>query len=122
MWAQILNVLLGLWLMAAPTALGLSGPAVLNDRIVGPIAASFACVALSEITRSLRWGNLALGLWQLAAPWVFGFEWIAVANSTAVGVLLVAFAFVPGPRRHSFGGGWASLWRSPAPSPSEPQE
>jgi len=114
MWAQILNVLLGLWLMAAPAVLGYAGPAAVNDYIVGPLAASFATVALWEATRPLRWANLALGLWLLIAPWVLGYGWTALANSTLVGVLLMAFSFVSGQLQHRFGGGWASLWRSAA--------
>jgi hypothetical protein len=117
MWAQLLNVMLGVWLMAAPAVLGYSGPAAVNGYIVGPVAASFAAVALWEATRPLRWVNLALGLWLLAAPWALGHGWIALANSTAVGVLLLGFSLVPGPRRHRIGGGWASLWKQTPASP-----
>ena len=104
----------GEWAITRP--LGYSGPAAVNDYIVGPVAASFAAVALWEVTRPLRWGNLALGLWLLAAPWALGYGWTALANSTVVGVLLITFSLVPGPRWHRIGGGWAFLWKRTAAS------
>jgi hypothetical protein len=112
MWAQLINTLLGIWLTAAPAVIGYGGAARTNDYIIGPVAASCACIALWEATRPLRWVNLALGLWLLAAPWVLGYEPAALVNSLIVGVLLAAFATVRGQLRHRFNGGWSSLWKS----------
>ncbi|MGH7966442.1 MAG: SPW repeat domain-containing protein, partial [Candidatus Binatia bacterium] len=50
MWAQLTNILLGVWLMVAPAVFGYVGTASTNDRIVGPLVASFAMIALSEAT------------------------------------------------------------------------
>lgn len=72
MWAYILNALLGIWLMAAPAALHYAGVASVNDRIVGPVATECAIIAISEVTRPVRWGNVALGLWLVIAPWIYG--------------------------------------------------
>ena len=36
MLAQLINAMLGIWLMAAPTILGYGGPARPNHQIVGP--------------------------------------------------------------------------------------
>lgn len=113
MWAQILNTLLGLWLMAAPDVLGYRGAAGVNDHILGPIAASAACVALWEVTRAVRWVNLPIGLWLIAAPWVLGYGAAPRLNSLAVGLPLVAFAAVRGELRQRFGGGWSALWGKP---------
>jgi hypothetical protein len=110
MWAQFINMMLGIWLMAAPTIFGYVGPARTNARIVGPLAVSCAVIALWEVTRPLRWGNLALGLWLLVAPWIFTDTWGALFNSSLAGLLLMAFALVRGqaePQR--FGGGWSAL-------------
>jgi SPW repeat len=113
MWAQFINIMLGIWLMAAPTILGYVGPARTNHRIVGPLAVSCAVIALWEVTRPVRWGNLVLGLWLVVAPWMLTDAWAASLNSTLVGLLLTAFALVrgtAGPQR--FGGGWSALWRT----------
>lgn len=60
---RFLNLFLGIWLMAAPALLGYTGAPRTNDYIVGPIVASVAMIALSEVVRPLRWMNFALGLW-----------------------------------------------------------
>lgn len=111
MWAQIINAVLGVWLMAAPAVLGYGGAAGTNDRIVGPVAASVAVIAIWQVTRPVRWANLALGAWLLVAPWVFDYERIALVNSTIVGLLLMTFAAIRGKvESHRFGGGWPALW------------
>lgn len=113
MWARLANTAVGIWLMAAPAVLGYGGPAATNDRIVGPLAATFAIVAIWETTRALRWLNLALGLWLLAAPWLLGgYAGDAVLNSLAAGALLALFSLVRGEMKQKYGGGWRALWRS----------
>ena len=116
MWAQIINALLGVWLMAAPAVLGYGAPAATNDRIIGPIAASFAVIAWWQATRPTRWVNLPLGLWLLLAPWVLGYgATAAVVNSMAVGAALAALSLVEGTVDAEFGGGWRAVWgRRPA--------
>ena len=109
MWAQVASTLLGLWLMAAPAVLGYGDPARDADRIAGPLAASFAFIAVWDVTRGLRWLNVPLGTWLLVAPWLLGYGPTATVNSTVVGILLLALAFVRGAVSQQFGGGWASL-------------
>ena len=111
MWAQAINVLLGLWLMAAPAVLGYADPARTNDHIVGPLVATVAAIALWEVTRPMRWINVALGLWLLVAPWVLGYGEAGVTlHSFAVGAPLALLAPVRGRITQRFGGGWSSLW------------
>jgi hypothetical protein len=112
MWARVVNALLGIWLMVAPEVLGYGGIAASNHRIVGPIAASFAVVAIWEATRPLRWVNLALGLWLVVSPLVLGGAAAASITSLVVGVLLWTMALARGRVTQQFGGGWSALWRS----------
>jgi hypothetical protein len=110
MWARVLNVAVGIWLMAAPAALRYEGTlAADHDRVVGPVLASFACIAMWEVTRPLRWGNAVIGAWLLAAPWVLGFPPVATVNSMAAGAVVVGLSLVRGKLTHDFAGGWASL-------------
>lgn len=112
MWARLLNALLGIWLMAAPAVLNYGEPALTNDRIFGPIAASLATVAIWQATRPLRWLNLLVGIWLLLAPWVLSYaEAVAMINSSIVGILMVALALVKGKTDQEFGGGWSALWK-----------
>lgn len=113
MWVRLANTAVGLWLMAAPAVLGYGDPADTNDRIVGPLAVTFAIIAIWEVTRALRWLNLALGLWLLAAPWLLGgYPADATVNSLAAGALLALFSLVRGKMQQEYAGGWPSLWRS----------
>ena len=112
MWARLVNTALGLWLMAAPAVLAYGDPAQINDRIAGPLAVTFAVVAIWGATRPLRRGNLAIGAWLLLAPWVLGYGAAApTVNSLAVGAVLIACSFVKGSLDHRFDGGWRMLWR-----------
>ena len=112
MWGQLMSLLLGIWLMAAPSILEYGNPAAANDWIMGPLVATFATIALWEITRSFRRMNLILGVWLLMAPFVFSYSKIPMMNDIAVGILLTVFSLVRGKIRHSFGGGWSSLWKA----------
>lgn len=110
MWAQIINTALGIWLMAAPAVLGYGGAARTNDHIVGPIAATLACIALWSVTRPVRWVNLPLGLWLLLAPWILSYDTPATINSSVVGLALAVLS-IPQGRRPVYGGGWSMLWK-----------
>jgi hypothetical protein len=109
MWPRIANALIGIWLLAAPAVLGYEGAQATNDRIVGPLAASFAIIAIWDATRSLRWMSAVLGGWLLLAPWLLGGGTAATVNSTLCGLLLVAFALLPGPPTARMGGGWRAV-------------
>ena len=113
MWTHALNTLLGIWLMAAPAVLGYGGAAMDNDRIAGPIAATFACVAIWQVTRSGRWVCTLAGLWLVAAPWVLpDYTRAATLNSMLCGAAIVVLSLVRGKYDESkFGGGWKYLWK-----------
>lgn len=107
MWARVLSVAVGVWLMAAPAVLAYGGVAATNDRIVGPVAASVAIVAVAEVCRPVRHVNQVLGAWLLGAPFLLGYDALAAtADSFAAGVLLLVTGGVPGRQRHRYGGGW----------------
>lgn len=109
MKAQLAGTALGLWLMAAPSILGYGDPARMNDRVVGPLVASFAFIAVWEVTRGVRRANLVLAAWLLVAPWALGYEIAATVNSTIVALCLLLLASMGGSVTQSFGGGWTSL-------------
>jgi len=112
MLAQILNAILGIWVMIAPSIWGFDKIVADNDHITGPIIATFAITAFFECTRPVRRFNILAGFWLLAAPWVLGYNATpAIINDMGVGALVIGFSFVPGNVKSSFGGGWASLWQ-----------
>jgi predicted cobalt transporter CbtA len=112
-WAQLIATALGIWLMAAPDVLGHGEPARTNDQIVGPLVATFAFIAVWEVTRGLRWLNAVLGAWLVVAPALLGYpEPRSIINSVVVGVVVIGLSLVRGAMTERFGGGWRSLWRS----------
>lgn len=113
MSARVLSAALGLWLMAAPSALAYAGASRVSHLVVGPIVAAVSIVAMWPVTRPLRWLNLLAGLWLLLSPWGFTAPEDALWNSVLVGVALIGLSFVRGHVKERFGGGWSALVREP---------
>jgi general stress protein CsbA len=113
MWQRFLAIILGIWLMAAPAVLGYTGAARTNDAIIGPLAASFAVIAIWEVTRSVRWVNILFALWLLLAPWVLSYEaLVPTINSMTVGIIMAVTAAIRGKITQRYGGGWPALWQT----------
>ena len=108
-WAQVLSMFLGFWLMAAPAVLGYGGTLADAHRIVGPIAAAFALMAVWGHMRPLRWTNVLFGAIVVVAPFVVGVGTVVIAHSVVVGLLLVGLSFVRGEVTERYGGGWSSV-------------
>ena len=118
MFYQILNIALGLWLMAAPDVLKYNGVAADVDQIIGPIVASFSIIALSGCTRAVAFYNLPLGIWLLLAPWILGYEnELSTINDTVVGLFVTLFSYFKRRTDQQYGGGWPSVWKSGVTSP-----
>lgn len=112
MWAQLLNMLLGIWLMAAPQLLHYKGIAADNDHILGPVVSTFAIIALSGCTRAVARYNIILGAWLFLAPWLLGYEkGITIINDAVVGFLVTVFSFFKRKTNHHFGSGWSGVWK-----------
>jgi hypothetical protein len=115
MWPRLINIAVGIWLIAAPAVMGYEGLAADHARVVGPIVASLACIAIWEATRSLRRVNLLVGLWMLLSPWLLEFPAIAAVNTCPCGGIVVGMSLLRGKLTHRLGGGWA-LRQPPARS------
>ena len=94
LWAQFINLTLGVWLMASPVTLGYTERAMIwNDLIAGALVIVFSAMSLSYRRRWAQWANVAVGLWLLFAPLVF---WTtsaaAYANDTLIGAFVIGFA------------------------------
>jgi hypothetical protein len=111
MWAQAVACAVGVWLMASPEVLGYGGAARVNDLVIGPIAASLACVALWQVTRPVRWGNVVPGAWLVLSPLILGHSPAAAVNSCLSGLALGGLSCRRGRLTHRMGGGWAELFR-----------
>lgn len=96
-WLSWTNVILGLWLIAAPFALGYAsvGTAVAEDVILGVIVAAFALWRVlgpeTSGMRSVSWIVMLAGLWVLVAPFAIGYTVApaAVANDVFIGFVIL---------------------------------
>ncbi len=120
LWPHFVNLMLGLWLITGPFALGYLSthapdPAIVqvmldrglpspesrnllmtwSDVISGALIAIFSLLSISPRRRFAwaQWANATMGFWLLLAPLVF---WtplpIAYNNDTLVGALVIAFS------------------------------
>lgn len=117
MWAQAAALVVSILLVVSGEALTLPGAARTNALIAGPVAASFATIAIWEVLRGLRWVNVLIGAWLVVAPLALGFlTERAGLISVAAGLLLAAFSASGGTTTGRYGGGWRSLIRDVASS------
>ena len=115
MWAQVVMMLLGIWLMVAPGVLDFSKKIADNAHVVGPLIAAFSMVAIWECTRNARLFNLPLALWLFATPVVLQYDNdTALMNDYGVAVLIILLCLVRPKRKHRFGGGWPAIWKPDA--------
>lgn len=115
MLAQILNTILGIWLTAAPAVLDYGRSAATNGHITGPLVATFACIAIWEATRAVRWVNVPLGVWLVGVPLLLEHPLAGQLNSVLCGIAIVGLGCVRGAARHRFGGGWSALRQGVGP-------
>ena len=115
MWAQVASLVLGVWLLIAPGALGYGDPARTVERAIGPVVIVVSALALRRVTRPVRYLNLLAGLALLLAPWVFDYTSVpAIVNSDLVGMALLGLALAGRRVAGQWAGGWRSLVEKPA--------
>jgi nucleoside-diphosphate-sugar epimerase/uncharacterized membrane protein len=104
-WNLLLSALIGVWLMTAPSVLGLAQAAADSTHIVGALVVTFAVVAFAEPARLVRFLNVLCGVWVLLAPWLLAagtpaWPWISAAS----GFALIALSLRRGPVEDNYGG------------------
>lgn len=112
MIGQLIQALLGVWLMFAPSVLDFEGtPAATNYRIVGPIMVALAGVAFGECTRSVRLWNIPFAVWIVLSPILISSPTIVTLVSVATGSAMLILCFVRGREEDHYGGGWIVLFQ-----------
>ncbi len=107
MWAQIINVLIGIWLMASPSILNYNDSAADSNHIVAPIIATIATVACWEATRGIGKLNILFGVWMLVAPLIIGYiNPYHIINNMACGSVVILLATMRGKIKGHYGEGW----------------
>lgn len=93
----LVSAALGIWLMASPSVIGITGTVATSNFILGPMIAAVSIISLAEVFRTVRYLNLIFGLGLLIAPWlVADSQSIALCNNLVVAVLIIALAGIKG--------------------------
>ena len=88
-WQDAASLLVGVWLVLSPFALGFSGAAAGMTIALGLGVILFAVEAFFIRSYLEEWGELLLGLALLLAPWAVGYETSSAMVSSALAVILV---------------------------------
>jgi hypothetical protein len=100
----LLSAALGVWLMAAPAMLGVSGPAANSNHLAGALVVTWAVIAFGQVARPARLLNIPMGLWIAAAPWLLsGATDLSRWVDLFIGALLIAMSIRRGRIDEQFG-------------------
>lgn len=96
-WNLLVSAALGLWLLFAPSTLGIGGTAAHSDQLVGALMLTVAVIALAEVGRPVRFVNVLFGAWVIASPWLLGgTTTTATWNDMIAGTLMILLSFPRG--------------------------
>ncbi|WP_439922693.1 SPW repeat domain-containing protein [Nitrobacter sp. JJSN] len=88
-WQDVAGLLLGVWLILSPFALGSAGAATWITIVLGLCAILFAVEGFVIPSYLEEWGEVLLGLALLVAPWAIGYESVSATVSSMVSGMLV---------------------------------
>ena len=104
-WNLIVCAALGIWLMAAPAALGTTDAAADADYLAGALVVTWAVIGFGEVIRPVRLLNVLMGLGILASPWLFAGDTDASRiNDVFVGLAVMLLSVPRGSIEERFGG------------------
>ena len=92
-WQDAGSLLLGVWLVLSPFALGFAEAAAWVTVVLGLFVVLLAVEGFVIPSYLEEWGEILLGLALLVAPWTFGYEAVsATVSSVLSGILVILFA------------------------------
>ena len=114
-WQDVASLLLGVWLVLSPFALGFAGAAVWITIVLGLCVILFAIEGFVIPSYLEEWGELLIGLALLVVPWTIGYESVSATVSSMVsGILVILFAAWELMTDRDFNTWWHDRWHHPA--------
>ena len=95
-WKDAVNLVLGLWLIVSPWALGFvtDRTPTWNAWAVGVVIAVAALAALIAFNKWEEWVEIALGAWLIVSPYLLGFtmQMHTTWNQVIIGIIVGGLA------------------------------
>jgi hypothetical protein len=96
-WQDMVNGVLGLWMLASPSILGFAAPGSTATRVAWILGLAIVVFAGIAVYMPKAWEealNVILGLLLLASPWTLSYSDQArpTTNAVVVGLLVTALA------------------------------
>jgi hypothetical protein len=92
-WQDFASLLVGVWLVLSPFALGLEAAALWITVALGLCVILFAVEAFVIPSYLEEWGEILLGLALVVSPWTIGYEQVtAMVSSVLSGILVILLA------------------------------
>lgn len=114
-WQDAASLLLGVWLVVSPLALGFAGATAWITIALGLCVILFAVEGLVIPSYLEEWGELLIGLALLVAPWAIGYvPASATVSSVVSGLLVIVFAVWELAADREFGAWWHDRWHRTA--------
>jgi SPW repeat len=114
-WQDVASLLLGVWLVSSPFALGFAGAAVWITILLGLSVILFAVEGFVIPSYLEEWGELLLGLALVVVPWTVGYESVSATVSSMVsGILVISFGAWELATDRDFIAWWHNRWHHPA--------
>jgi len=113
-WQDAGSLLLGVWLVLSPFALGFAGAAVWITIVLGLCVILFAVEGFVIPSYLEEWGEILIGLALVAVPWTVGYESLATVSSVVSGILVILLAAWELMTDRDFNTWWHDRWHHPA--------
>jgi hypothetical protein len=116
-WQDVASLLLGVWLILSPFALGFAGAGAATWLTValGVSVIVFAVEGFVIPSYLEEWGEILIGVALVMAPWTVGYgSELATVNSVVSGILVILFAIWELMTDREFITWWHDRWHHPA--------
>jgi hypothetical protein len=110
-WQDPVNLVIGLWMIAAPWVLAYQAETrpMWNSVVVGVLVAAAAVYAMYQVFAWEEWTNVVLGAWLVVSPWLLGYSglYAAMLNAVVAGAIVLVLAFWALSTDKDIGGWWS---------------
>ncbi len=106
---HLFGVIIGLWLMASPAAIGFAEYPRADVRITGPFVVVLSVLAIWPGTRWFAHLNAFAGGWMMIGPILLQAPHLLLFPTIMLGAVVVALAVFPGNAAPQIGGGWIGI-------------